>query len=551
MLKHLLIKNYVLIKKLSIDPSKELNIITGETGAGKSIMLGALGLLMGKRADTKVFYSDDKKCVIEGTFDISNHNLSKTFDRLELDYEPVTIIRREIAPTGKSRAFINDTPVNLETLRKIGLRLMDIHSQHDTQMLGSAAFQLRIVDAYAQNQSQLDKYANVFGQYQKAKISYEKLLKESQQINNEHEFNLHQYEELRELDLENIDQKTLEEELSLLENAESIQQNLGMALEALSNSDFSAESSLKTAEASLAQIEKFSKKLSQLKERVSSSLIELMDIVLEVEREESELFFDQERTQALQDTLNQLYTFQQKHKVETVEALIAIRDNLHQKIDKVLNFDGDLAKAKETMEACLEKVQERSAKLSASREAAMPKIEKKLDQLLTDVGIPNGRVTIERKETAPTVTGIDDINFLFTANKGMKPAALRNVASGGEFSRLMLCIKYILASKVSLPTIIFDEIDTGVSGEVAIRVGNMMQDMAKGHQLMAITHLPQIAAKGTKHYFVYKDDSSDKTISMIKQLDSEERVNEIAQMIGGINPSEIAYLNARELMGNA
>ncbi|MGB0523570.1 MAG: DNA repair protein RecN [Flammeovirgaceae bacterium] len=548
MLKHLLIKNYVLIKKLSIDPSANLNIITGETGAGKSIMLGALGLLMGKRADTKVFYSDEKKCIIEGSFDVSSHQLAGLFERLELDYEPTTIIRREIAPNGKSRAFINDTPVNLETLKKVGLKLMDIHSQHDTQLLGSAAFQLRIVDAYAQNQAHIDKYTNAYAKYRKAADTYQNLVTESQQINDEHDFNLHQYEELRDAALEDIDQKALEEELQLLENAESIQQNLSLALEALSNSEYAAESSLKTAEAALHQIGKFGEKLSQLKERVSSNLIELLDIVMEIEREESELFFDQERTQAIQDTLNQLYTLQQKHKVEDVNALIAIRDGLQAQIDKVLNFDEDLAKAKASMEEAFEQVQKKAEKLSATRIAVIPKIEKKLDELLTDVGIPNGKVSIDRSVLEPSPTGIDDINFLFTANKGMAPAPLKSVASGGEFSRLMLCIKYILASKVSLPTIIFDEIDTGVSGEVAIRVGNMMKEMAHGHQLITITHLPQIAAKGEKHYYVYKDDSSDRTVSHIKQLDTEERVNEIAQMIGGINPSEIAYLNARELM---
>lgn len=549
MLKHLLIKNYVLIKKLSIDPSNKLNIITGETGAGKSIMLGALGLLMGKRADTKVFYSDEKKCVIEGSFEIDAHQMAGLFDRLELDYEPITIIRREIAPSGKSRAFINDTPVNLETLKKVGIKLMDIHSQHDTQMLGSAAFQLRIVDAYAQNQGCFDKYATAFAKYQKAEKAYQQLAQESQQINDEHDFNLHQFEELQQAELESIDQHALEEELQLLENAESIQQNLGLALEALSNSDYAAESSLKTAEAALQQIGKFGEKLGALKERVSSNLIELMDIVMEIEREESELFFDQERTQTIQDTLNQLYTLQQKHKVESVEDLITLRDRLQEKIEKVLNFDGDLAQAKAAMEEAFEKVQQKAEKLSATRIAAIPKIEKKLDELLTDVGIPNGKISIECQQAAPNATGIDDINFLFTANKGMAPSSLKSVASGGEFSRLMLCIKYILATKVSLPTIIFDEIDTGVSGEVAIRVGNMMEEMATKHQLITITHLPQIAAKGDKHYFVYKDDSSEKTVSLIRQLDKEERVNEIAQMIGGVNPSEIAYLNARELMG--
>jgi DNA repair protein RecN (Recombination protein N) len=373
-------------------------------------------------------------------------------------------------------------------------------------------------------------------------------LAESAQNNREHDFNVHQFEELEKANLETIKQEELEGELKVLENAEAIQQNLNLCLDVLSTSELSVETGLKSAQTAMSQIAKFGKKFDELKARINSNLIELNDIVLEIEGEESELFFDNDRIVVIQDILNQLYTLQQKHQAESVEDLITLREELQAKMDRVLNFDEEVSKAKQLMESTLEVATETGEKLSATRVEVMPKIEKKLDKLLEGVGIPNGRVTINHATANLTSVGLDDINFLFSANKGMAPAPLKNAASGGEFSRLMLCIKYVLASKISLPTIIFDEIDTGVSGEVAIRVGNMLQDMAKGHQLMAITHLPQIAAKGKKHYFVFKDDSSEKTISLIKELTPDERIYEIAQMIGGHNPTETAYENARELI---
>ena len=548
MLKHLLIKNYVLIQELEINPSENLNIITGETGAGKSIMLGALGLLMGNRAESRVFFDDDKKCVIEGSFDVSAHSLKGFFKRMELDYEPTTIIRREMTVSGKSRAFINDTPVNLEVLKKIGVKLMDIHSQHDTQMLGSPAFQLRIVDAYAQNDKLLNDYQKAFNTFKKAQEHYETLLAESQQSTKEHDFNLHLLEELEKAKLADIQQKTLEEELEVLENAETIKNNLNQSLDALNRAEYSAEIGLQTAEQAMQQLAKFSDKYAQLKERISSMLIEMGDVVLEVEREESDLFFDHERIQDLQDQLDNLYSLQKKHQVESVEALIAIQEELQLKVDRVLNFDEEVATAQKALEDARSEVTKIAEKVTKSRLEVIPKIEEKLDKLLSNVGIPNGQVSISHQEIAPSPTGADDIQLLFSANKGIKPAPLKNVASGGEFSRLMLCIKYVLASKVALPTIIFDEIDTGVSGEVAIRVGKMLQKMAKKHQLMAITHLPQIAAKGQKHYYVFKDNTHEKTMSLIKELTEEERISEIAQMIGGNNPTATAYQSAKELM---
>lgn len=550
MLKHLLIQNYVLIESLEIEPSQHLNIITGETGAGKSIMLGALGLLMGKRAEGNAHYKEGEKCIVEATFDISKHPaLPTVFEELELDYEPTAIMRREISPSGKSRAFINDTPANLEALKKVGSYVMDIHSQHDTQQLGATAFQLQIVDAYAQNEQVKEQYIQVYEAFSKAEEALKRLKKESQQAGKEHDFNLHQLEELERAKLASVNQQAMEEELEVLENAELIKGNLNMVLDALSRAEVSSvEDSLKTALGGLQQLSRFGGQFKQLHERLNSTLIEILDINLEVEREESDLLFDHEQIQALKDQLDIIYTLQKKHQVESVQELLEVQEQLQAKIDKVLNFDEDLKSAEREREKAYEALIAVGKRLSVTRQEVMPIIEKELDNLLGEVGIPNGKVSLTWEAALPTSSGIDDIALLFSANKGIAPGPLKNAASGGEFSRLMLCIKYVLASKISMPTIIFDEIDTGVSGEVALRVGRMMEEMAKGHQLMAITHLPQIASKGDTHYFVYKDHSAEKSISRIRKLSEEDRVAEIAQMIGGMNPSEVAYQNARELI---
>ncbi|ANQ49139.1 DNA repair protein RecN [Flammeovirga sp. MY04] len=549
MLKNLLIKNYALIEHTEIDPDKGLNIITGETGAGKSIMLGALGLLKGGRADSKALFDNEKKCIIEGTFNISSYKLKSTFKDLELDYEKVTILRREITPSGKSRAFINDTPVRLDVLKKISEKLMDIHSQHDTLQLGSNIYQLNLVDAYGQLEKKVEHVFVAYKEYRKTAQSYQQLLDEYNQIKEEFEFNQFQLKELDDANLDDIDQAELEMELEKLENAENIKVALNTVLETLSRSDFSADTSIYSSITDLNGLSDYSKKLSEIRDRLDSCHIELRDIISEIETEEDALFFDQERIFMIKETLDTVYALQQKHRVQDLEELIEKRESIRSKVDKVESFDEALLEAETEKKAAYEALMEIAETLSEARKNAIVPLSEELNKTLADLGMPNGQIQIDHRITEPTVIGIDEVEVLFTANKGRAPQALREVASGGEFSRLMLAIKYILASKTSLPTIIFDEIDTGISGEIAIKVGNIMEEMGKSHQVFTISHLPQIAALGSKHYYVFKDHEGDATVSKIKTLDQEGRINEIAQMIGGAQPSEGAIQSAKDLIG--
>ena len=548
MLKHLLIRNYALIQHLELEPSAKLNIITGETGAGKSIMLGALGLLLGNRADTKVLFDEEEKCIIEGTFDISGYELKSIFDDQELDYAEVSYLRREITPSGKSRAFINDTPVKLDTLRIVSARLMDIHSQHDNLLMSTSGFQLNVIDAFAETSLDLTKYKESYRSFKKAEKAYKVLLEESREMQKAFDFNQHLFDELDKAELDELNQEELETELEKLENAETIKSNLNTVLEYLTNAEFSVEAGLKSAAIALGQIKQFSSKFNELKERIESVQIELSDINLEVETEESDLFLDQEQITFLKDKLDNLYTIQKKHHVQTVDELIAIRNDLQEKVDKVLNFDDELEKAKKLKDTCYKEVEALGNELSQKRKSVKENLENQIALLLQQLGMPNALMHIKHQQIEATSTGFDDFNFLFSANKGIEPQELKAVASGGEFSRLMLAIKYILAGKTQLPTIIFDEIDTGISGEISIKVGGMMQEMSDKHQVIAISHLPQIAAKGETHYFVYKDNDAIKSVSKLRKLSEEERIKEIAAMIGGANPSETAFQNARELM---
>ncbi|QJW90075.1 DNA repair protein RecN [Spirosoma taeanense] len=548
MLSHLLIKNYALIDQLELVPDRELNIITGETGAGKSIMLGAIGLLLGNRADTRVLYNPEQKCIIEGTFGVSGYIIERIFEEEELDYADTCIVRREISVSGKSRAFVNDTPVNLETLRRVTSQLMDIHSQHDSVLLGSNEYQLEIVDTYAQDDALLRQYRSDYQTYRNRKAVFDQLLAEASAMRKEFDYNNFLFEELSKAQLQPDEQESLEQELNILENAEEIKERLQLAYEYLDNTEQSVIDFLKGAVSNLAYISKLSDQYEQLQQRAQSSLIELRDLADEISTEQDRVEIDDTRAETIRERLNLLYQLQTKHQVKDVTALIELRDELSQKVSKVLNLDDELADAKTQTEAARTQLLASAETLSAARQAVLQPIEAEIGGLLHDLGMPNASLKIQAETGKPTQTGVDTISFLFSANKGVKPQQLKNVASGGEFSRLMMAIKYILASKRSLPTIVFDEIDTGVSGEIAIKMGNMMRDMAHSHQIIAITHLHQIAAQGTAHYFVYKDHSAAKTVSRIKKLTLDERVNEIAQMIGGKNPSASALKNAREIL---
>ena len=548
MLSHLLIKNYALIDEVELMPDRELNIITGETGAGKSIMLGAIGLLLGNRADTRVLYNPEKKCIIEGTFGVSGYSIERIFEEEELDYSTTCIVRREISVNGKSRAFVNDTPVNLETLRRVTSQMMDIHSQHDSVLLGSNEYQLEIVDVYAQNDNLIRLYRVDYQSYRIKKTHYDQLKVEASAMRKEFDYNNFLYEELVKAQLQPDEQESLEQELTILENAEEIKERLQLAYEYLDNTEQSVIDFLKGTVSNLAYISKLSDQYEQLLQRAQSSLIELRDLADEISTEQDRVEIDDTRAETIRERLNLIYQLQAKHQLKDVAGLIALRNDLGQKVSKVLNLDDALADAKAQTEAARAQLQTSADALSASRQAVLSFIETEIGGLLQELGMPNASLKIQAETSKPTTTGADTISFLFSANKGVKPQQLKNVASGGEFSRLMMAIKYILASKRSLPTIVFDEIDTGVSGEIAIKMGNMMRDMAHSHQIIAITHLHQIAGQGTAHYFVYKDHSADKTVSRIRKLTLDERINEIAQMIGGKNPSTSALKNAREIL---
>ena len=548
MLSHLLIKNYALIEKLELSPDRELNIVTGETGAGKSIMLGAIGLLLGNRADTKVLYNPDVKCIIEGTFDVSGYLLEAIFEEEELDYATTCLVRREIVPSGKTRAFVNDTPVNLETLRRVTSQLMDIHSQHDSVLLGSNDYQLQLVDTYAQDDEALRHYHADYQAYRAKKTALDQLQSEASAMRREFDYNNFLYEELAKTGLQADEQEHLEQELNILENAEEIQERLQLAYEYLDNAEQSVVTFLKGAVSNFNHVTKLSEQYATLQERAQSALIELRDLANDVSHEQELVEVNDTRAEAIRDRLNLIYQLQTKHQVKDVAGLLAVQAELERKVSIVQNLDDNLAAARSAADEAKQRMMVSATALSDIRRTVLEPIQAEIGGLLRDLGMPNASLKIQAETGKPAPTGIDTVSFLFSANKGVKPQQLKNVASGGEFSRLMMAIKYILASKRSLPTIIFDEIDTGVSGEIAIKMGNMMRVMAHNHQIIAITHLPQIAAQGSAHYFVYKDNSSDKTVSRIKKLTFDERVGEIAQMIGGASPSPSAVKNAREIL---
>ena len=548
MLKHLVIKNYALIRHLEMSPATGLNIITGETGAGKSIMLGAVGLLLGNRADTRVLYDEEEKCIIEGTFSIGAYALEAFFEEEELDYEADCVIRREISPKGKSRAFINDTPVTLDVLNQLGEALMDIHSQHETLLLGDQRFQLSLLDAYAGNATLLQDYRQAYRDYSKARKALDSLQTEARALQQEAEFNQFQFEELSRMSLAADEQESLEEELQVLENAEEIKRRLNETLEALGRSELSATAHLAAGKQGLQAIRDFSPAYAAFAERLNNLIIEANDLEQEMEREEERVEYDPERTQEVQQRLSEIYRLQQKHGVKDIAALLAIQEDLDAKLQKIGNLDESIAAAEKALETSRQQMQTLADSLSERRGSVMERIVSDLTELLSALGMPDAHLEIKHEQVDCQNDGADRVNILFSANKGLPAQELRKVASGGEFSRLMFCVKYVLADKIALPTIIFDEIDTGISGEIAIKMAAMMQRMARNHQVIAISHLPQIAARGEAHYFVYKDNSQAKTVSAMRRLSEEERVLEIAKMIGGDQPSDTAFQSARELM---
>lgn len=548
MLQRFSIENYALIKQLEIEPDFQLNIITGETGAGKSIILGALGLLLGKRADIKSLLDQEKKCIIEGTFQVAAYQLQSLFVAYDLDYDDECIVRREISPNGKTRAFVNDSPANLDFLKLLGKHLMDIHSQHDNLLLGSNAYQLSIIDAFAQNRGKFQTYGNSFIDYKKKKELFDQLVAESTELRNEADYHQFLFDELDKAQLQVDEQGVLEIEQSKLENAEEIKLKLNEALLALDQSEVNANQLMNSAKSSLSSIAKFVKEYDTLFQRINSSVIELKDLVTEIESEEEKIEYEPNRAIEVQERVSLIYKLQQKHQVDSISELLKIHEQLADKMLKVENLDDAIHLAEKSTHNALKLVETNGDELSKSRLAVINTFETEVGKLLYSLGMPHSRIEVTHEVQKPNENGIDKLNLLFSANKGIAPQALKQVASGGEFSRLMFAIKFILADKTALPTIVFDEIDAGISGEISIQMALMMSKMAQNHQVITITHLPQIAARGNSHYYVYKDNAEDVTSSNLRKLKEEERLTEIAQMIGGNQFSESSLESARELM---
>ena len=553
MLKRLAIRNYALIDNLDISFSNELNIMTGETGAGKSIILRALSLILGQRAEGKYFFNQQKKCVIEGTFEVNGFQLEDFFTENDLDYDRETVLRREISSDGKTRAFINDTPVNLALLKKLGEKLIDVHSQHATLEINDEEFQLLVIDTVAGNDDLLSDYRKTYKSYRNAQSRLKELISHSEQNKADLDYFQFQFDELEKAGLNAGEQEELEEEQSELTHAEEIKRSLLISIGLLSENEPSVAVQIKEALISLANAEKFKPELSKISERLNSTLIEIKDLISEIEDFEQRSLINESRLEEVNERLDLLYSLQKKHRVSSDTELITVRDQFSIKINGILFADEDIEKLKTERDKLLLELTELANQISKRRTDSIPKVETQVMHTLSEIGMPNAVLQI-LNESLPEgkfdINGNNQIRFLFSANKGQSPLPMNKVASGGELSRLMLAIKSLVAVHTSLPTIIFDEIDTGISGEVALRVGNIMEKLSKNMQVIAITHLPQIASKGNTHFCVYKDEESDITHTNIRELDKEERVMELAKMLSGNNPGESAIQNARELLLN-
>ncbi len=553
MLSRLTINNYALIDNLDIELDAGLNIITGETGAGKSIILGALSLILGQRAESKYFFNQQKKCVIEGIFRIDGFQLKKYFEENDLDYEAETVLRREISADGKSRAFVNDSPVNLNTLKQLGEKLIDIHSQHATAEINDPAFQLLVVDSITNHPELLDKYRHAFFTHKKSATQLQQLIEENDKAKSEEDYLQFQFDELEKATLIEDEQEKLEQELYALNNAGEIKRSLLSVNYALQESESSALNQFKESLQLLSALEKFNPKASELSQRLNSINIELKDIVAEIEDMEQSTQVDEERSQKISDRLTLIFSLQKKHRVATNAELLQIQEDLSTKLNTIQTGDDAIEKLQKQIEKQKTELQTLAAQLSANRKKAIPEIEKQILKTLANVDMNQAVLKIENNiavKEAFDKNGIDHIRFLFSANKGHKMAEMSKVASGGELSRVMLSIKSLISRYTALPTIIFDEIDTGVSGEVANKVGLVMEQLSQFLQVVTITHLPQIASKGQSHFLVYKNDTGKIPSTKIKKLTEEERVLEIAKMLSGSKPGESALQNARELLNS-
>ena len=549
MLTALSIKNYALIDDLKVDFPEGFIIITGETGSGKSIMLDALSLILGKRADMSALRNKEEKCIIEAEFSLQNYEFQSLFQELDIDYDPQTIIRREILPSGKSRAFVNDVPATLEVLSRLGQVLVDIHSQHQTLALSDTSFQFAIIDAMANNKSLLTEYVQLHLLLKKEQKKLEELIEFQKNAKKEYDYNLHQLKELKSATLEEGILEELEESYEEASNIEDIKENVSESLYLLNDENIGILNNLRELKRSFSSLTEYKQLYRDLYERIESAFLELEDLASEISDIDESIEADPDNLEQISKQLNKIYSLQKKHSVATVEELIAIQQELEEAISKTESVDIDLTKQKKIVEEQHTATLKKANQLHKAREKVIPALDKKLTNFMHELGMPNGRFSITLTATDTFfANGNDELSFLFSANKGGDFGQLKKVASGGELSRIMLAVKAIMAEHTALPTIMFDEIDTGVSGEISQKMGDIMKQMSQNRQVFAITHLPQIAAKGAYHFKVFKEDSKGKTTTHLKLLTEEERITELSEMLEGKNSGASARNHAIELL---
>ena len=551
MIKSLRIENFVLIESLEIQFSQGLTIITGETGAGKSILLGALGLIMGKRADTKTLYNDGKKCIVEAFFDIGRYDLKDFFEHNDIDYDEELIVRREITPSGKSRAFINDTPANLKILQELSASLIDLHQQFDTLDINDNSFQLQMIDALARNKKRMLVYKRSFKAYQADKRILADLIERNNNAAKELDFIKFQLEELEAAALNDGEQEKLEEELNRLTNAEDIARTLNGAYQQLNESEVSTLSQLEEIGQTLHQVSKYDSELKELYTRFNSILLELQDLSADFERLAEDIEFDPQRIQDIQDRLDLIYRLEKKHQVNNIAGLLQIQQELNDQQNAFNSLSEEIEALDKDIQVMEKTLWKQAIELREKRQQVFSSFEEKVQASLADLSMTHARLAVDLKpmDTLGSA-GADDVRFLFAANKGGRLQQIKEVASGGELSRLALVTKSLVASAIPLPTLIFDEIDSGISGDVALKMGNILRKLSDEHQVISITHSPQVASKADKHYFAYKGIKEDKTITQVKLLKGEERIKSIATMLSQDPPSASAIENARELLKN-
>ena len=549
MLRRLTVKNYAIIRELDMGFGEGFTIITGETGAGKSILVGALGLVLGDRADTSVLLSKEEKCVVEADFNIRGYDLEELFDASGVDYDDDAILRREITPAGKSRAFINDTPVTLSIMKELGDRLIDVHSQHQTLLLGTSMFQMRVIDAYADTTNLFRDYTAVYKKLLTARREYEVASVGAERAKADYEYYNHQLEELNAARLVKGEQEELEKEQEMLSNAGEIKEALTSAASALSGDDISGLSLLRMVRGNLTRISGWLPEAGELEKRLEASLVDLNDIAYEVEKLNDRTAADPGRLEYVTNRLDTIYSLMQKHRCKDLEELLTKHRQIEESVAALTDIDGSIGAMKKNADDLYREALRLAGLISlARRKAALP-MAGEITKMLRVLGMPYAGFRAQITSLSePGPSGLDKADFLFSANRQVEPEELSHVASGGELSRVMLCLKSILARSSGLPAIIFDEIDSGVSGEVASMVGNILADMGKNMQVINITHLPQVASKGIMHYHVYKEESDHSTITRVKLLNDEERVTEIARLLSGSRITDAAVRNARELL---